>query len=169
MDQRVNLPLSLSTKAAMRINKFATDHDHGFPAETTHTQSSKTTLTDIKKKKYYCDMENELSERLVGVKVESCKTIQHKNTTYKLDQYILNNYNNPTECLKIVDFLFFDHEHWIVTEIYTIALYNDHLRSFEIGESTETFKMFLVKDIKGLPFNLHKTVLGKEYFRIKHI
>ncbi|KAG5685095.1 hypothetical protein PVAND_014296 [Polypedilum vanderplanki] len=169
--QRVNLAHSLSYKCAFRFNNFLNSHKDGFHPITSHKKVEKVSNEKFHKTIYYHDIKrsNEYDFISTQEQIFRCNLIIHKKTTYKCGFFILKDSSNPINCFKIIDILYCSKRYFLILEKFTINRFVKHLRSHELGLSSHTYDLITIDSIIGLPFNIHKTVSGKEYFRIKNI
>jgi hypothetical protein len=171
MSQRINIAKSLIYKSAMRINNFLVEHANGFPPLTSCEKMRKETESEMKKKGYYTKLSSEEQELLShpNCDISSSKYINHKGTKYSINNFIVDDQNNPTTLLKILDILHIEEIFHFIVEKFQVNGFDNHYRSYRVGESQNCIIMYKIDECRSLPFNLHKTFNGDLYFKVKKI
>ena len=165
-NQRINLAYSLSTKAAMRFNAFIRTHQNGFPKDTSHTNTIRIKWNNFKKQHPHNFMQDfKINDQFIY----TMRAIIHKKTTYKIDDFIVENIECPKKLMKINKIFLIDNFYYFIVELFAIEHFDTHFRSYKAGEKTNTFELVEVQHLASLPFNLHKLSNGNIYFRIKNI
>lgn len=164
--QRKNLAKSLSYKSAMRFNYLLRTHQQGFVKVTNHEKARKISFEVLKEKAYFNSIDiNNVQDQQIYI----CTKITHKKTNYEKGFYIVDNIDYPEKLWKIFEIIYVLNDYFFIVENYSIEYYDNHLRSYKVGECMHVFDMINVNDLKSLPFNLQNTLNGVLYFRIKRI
>lgn len=170
MNQRINLSFSLAFKSSMRFTNLIKKHIvNGFPPVSIHKDPKPLAWADITQKKYF-EHTSQFFETLTGKEnIFQIKSVIYKKKTFRQSYYVIITDNNNVQLYKIIDIIQVNNLEHIIVEEIKVQEYSSHYGSFKVGSSKNLFKVILLEDIKHLPFNLHTTVEGLTYFRIKNI
>lgn len=168
-NQRINLPLSLSYKSAMRFNTIMLDHKLGLPPIVSHESAKLTTYIKIKSSDYFKNISLEMQEIFEKNEIFLCKNIMFKETIYKKEYFIISEFESPKECYEIIELIFVNSNYYVIVKVFSIISYEPHYRSYKLGNFLKKYVVFESQNIVSLPFNVHKNVQGKSFIRLKHI
>lgn len=171
MNQRINLSSSLSFKSSMRFSSLIRKHElSGFPLDICVQSSIELSWSDVTQKSFYTKSQEYFHSLSGAEKIREVKKMIYKKAVYKNHFHvILKGRNENVKLYKIIGIISVDDEIKVIAEETNIIEFSKHLRSYKVGETRNIFKVISLQDIKHLPLNLHVTVEGNTYFRIKNI
>lgn len=169
MNQRINLSWSLMSKAAYRFENFIEYNlKNGFPSNFSHQKFHSISYEELQQ------MENgnllleeyQINENDVIKEVHS---LRYKNKTYKKKYFILLKNCDKKNLFEIKNIICINDNYFIIVQSWTVLLYSEHFKSYEVGTKTAVFKIITFEDIFNIPFLLHRTINENMYYRIKNV